>query len=124
MHIQYAQSAWSKPHQTAMEATGTTGLSRLLALLAAAASAICLLVGCAAAQQASGVVATYNPAQVDWDLGAAGAFCATWDAEMPLAWRQRYGWTAFCGPAGDHGKASWYVSTCVCVSSRACDVRA
>ncbi|XP_066342001.1 uncharacterized protein [Miscanthus floridulus] len=47
-----------------------------------------------------------NPAQVDWDLGAAGAFCATWDAEMPLAWRQRYGWTAFCGPAGAHGKAS------------------
>ncbi|KAG0530281.1 hypothetical protein BDA96_05G172500 [Sorghum bicolor] len=70
---------------------------------------ICLLVGSAAAQQASGVVATYNqynPAQVDWDLGAAGAFCATWDAEMPLAWRQRYGWTAFCGPAGAHGKAS------------------
>jgi hypothetical protein len=49
------------------------------------------------------VVATYNqynPAQVDWDLGAAGAFCVTWDAEMPLDWRQRYGWTAFCSEHG------------------------
>ncbi|TVU38163.1 hypothetical protein EJB05_11517, partial [Eragrostis curvula] len=38
----------------------------------------------AAAQQASGVVATfnlYNPAQIDWDLGAAGAFCATFTVE-------------------------------------------
>jgi hypothetical protein len=83
-------------------ATGTTtSLSRrLVVVLAAAAAMICLLVGSAAAQQASGVVAMYNqynPAQVEWDLGAAGAFCATWDAEMPLAWRQCYGWTAFCG---------------------------
>jgi type IV pilus biogenesis protein CpaD/CtpE len=51
-----------------MEARGTASLSRLPVLLALAAAICLLLVGCAAAQQASGVVATYNqynPAQVD-----------------------------------------------------------
>ncbi|KAK1314907.1 Hevein-like preproprotein [Acorus calamus] len=63
----------------------------------------------ASAQQASNVRATYhyyNPAQNNWDLNAVSAYCATWDANQPLAWRQQYGWTAFCGPAGPHGQAS------------------
>nr|AAB94514.1 pathogenesis-related protein-4 [Dioscorea bulbifera] len=59
------------------------------------------------AQQASNVRATYhyyNAAQNNWDLRAVSAFCATWDADKPLAWRQKYGWTAFCGPAGPTGQ--------------------
>ncbi|AQK49882.1 pathogenesis-related protein PR-4 [Zea mays] len=63
----------------------------------------------AKAQEADGVLATYNlynPESINWDMRKASTFCATWDADMPLAWRQRYGWTAFCGPAGDHGQAS------------------
>ncbi|CAN1131307.1 unnamed protein product [Linum perenne] len=23
-------------------------------------------------------------------------YCSTWDAQKPLAWRSKYGWTAFC----------------------------
>jgi len=63
----------------------------------------------ARAQSASNVRATYNiynPAQNNWDLNAVGAYCATWDADKPLAWRQKYGWTAFCGPVGPTGQAS------------------
>lgn len=62
---------------------------------------------CAEAQQASNVRATYhyyNPAQNGWDLNRVSAFCATWDANRPLSWRQRYGWTAFCGPVGPRGR--------------------
>ncbi|XP_059651065.1 pathogenesis-related protein PR-4-like [Cornus florida] len=58
---------------------------------------------------ASNVRATYhyyNPEQVGWDLNAVSAYCSTWDAGKPLAWRRRYGWTAFCGPAGPRGQAS------------------
>ncbi|KAG0529741.1 hypothetical protein BDA96_05G123900 [Sorghum bicolor] len=29
-------------------------------------------------------------------MRTASTFCATWDADMPLACGQRYGWTAFC----------------------------
>ncbi|KAF8670108.1 hypothetical protein HU200_050924 [Digitaria exilis] len=53
------------------------------------------------AQEAHG-----NPERINWDMRTASTFCATWDADMPLAWRQRYGWTAFCGPAGAHGEPS------------------
>uniref|UniRef100_A0A7C9DPI4 Chitinase n=2 Tax=Opuntia streptacantha TaxID=393608 RepID=A0A7C9DPI4_OPUST len=63
----------------------------------------------AAAQSANNVRATYhlyNPQNIGWDLLRASAYCATWDANKPLAWRQKYGWTAFCGPAGPHGQAS------------------
>ncbi|XP_010027183.2 pathogenesis-related protein PR-4 [Eucalyptus grandis] len=63
----------------------------------------------ALAQSASNVLATYNdynPEQNHWDLNAVHAFCSTWDASMPLAWREEYGWTAFCGPVGPHGEAS------------------
>ncbi|KAK9292753.1 hypothetical protein L1049_020733 [Liquidambar formosana] len=38
--------------------------------------------------------------------GGVSAYCSTWDANKPLAWRRRYGWTAFCGPAGPRGQAS------------------
>ncbi|THG08045.1 hypothetical protein TEA_011879 [Camellia sinensis var. sinensis] len=58
---------------------------------------------------ASNVRATYNfynAAQVGWDLNAVSAFCSTWDANMPLSWRSKYGWTAFCGPVGPTGQAS------------------
>ncbi|CAD6253648.1 unnamed protein product [Miscanthus lutarioriparius] len=46
----------------------------------------------------------YNPAQNNWNL--AGTYCATWDAGQPLSWRSKYGWTAFCGPAGPTGQAA------------------
>uniref|UniRef100_A0A7N0TM04 Barwin domain-containing protein n=1 Tax=Kalanchoe fedtschenkoi TaxID=63787 RepID=A0A7N0TM04_KALFE len=62
-----------------------------------------------ASGQASNVRATYhyyNPQNVGWDLNAVSAFCSTWDAGKPLAWRQRYGWTAFCGPVGTIGRDS------------------
>ncbi|XP_065853361.1 pathogenesis-related protein PR-4 [Euphorbia lathyris] len=52
-------------------------------------------------QSGSNVRATYhfyNPAQNGWDLNAVSAYCSTWDASKPLAWRQKYGWTAFCHP--------------------------
>ncbi|CAM8946068.1 unnamed protein product [Rhodiola kirilowii] len=59
--------------------------------------------------QASNVRATYhnyNPQNIGWDLNAASAFCSTWDAGKPLAWRSRHGWTAFCGPVGTRGRES------------------
>eukprot|EP00268_Persea_americana_P007822 TRINITY_DN12994_c0_g1_i3.p1 TRINITY_DN12994_c0_g1~~TRINITY_DN12994_c0_g1_i3.p1 ORF type:complete len:144 (+),score=14.23 TRINITY_DN12994_c0_g1_i3:29-460(+) len=73
---------------------------------------VLFLLGLAAfaeAQSASNVRATYhkyNPAQNGWDLNKVGAYCATWDANKPLAWRKKHGWTAFCGPAGPTGQAS------------------
>ncbi|KAJ0079592.1 hypothetical protein Patl1_23286 [Pistacia atlantica] len=60
-------------------------------------------------ESASNVRATYhfyNPQQNGWDLMAVSAYCSTWDANKPLAWRQKYGWTAFCGPAGPRGQAA------------------
>ncbi|CAI0433870.1 unnamed protein product [Linum tenue] len=48
----------------------------------------------------------YNPEQNGWSLTAVSAYCSTWDADKPLSWRQKYGWTAFCGPGGPHGQAS------------------
>ncbi|CAN1233558.1 Wound-induced protein WIN2 [Linum perenne] len=48
----------------------------------------------------------YNPEQNGWNLNAVSAYCSTWDAGKPLAWRQKYGWTAFCGPVGPRGQAS------------------
>lgn len=60
-------------------------------------------------ESASNVRATYhnyNPEQVGWDLNAVSAYCSTWDANKPLAWRKKYGWTAFCGPVGARGQAS------------------
>lgn len=75
---------------------------------------ICLLVLLCAfaaktAAQSANVRATYhfyNPAQNGWDLYRVSAYCSTWDGNQPLEWRQRYGWTAFCGPAGPRGRDS------------------
>ncbi|XP_031125996.1 pathogenesis-related protein PR-4 [Ipomoea triloba] len=67
------------------------------------------LVAGAAAQSATNVRATYNnynPQNINWDYRTASVYCATWDADKPLAWRQKYGWTAFCGPVGPTGQAS------------------
>ncbi|CAL5208453.1 unnamed protein product [Lathyrus oleraceus] len=63
----------------------------------------------ASGQSANNVRATYNnynPQNIGWSYNTAGVYCATWDANQPLSWRQRYGWTAFCGPAGPHGRNS------------------
>jgi len=48
----------------------------------------------------------YQPEQHNWDLLAVSAYCATWDANQPFSWRSKYGWTAFCGPAGPQGQPS------------------
>ncbi|CAO2144590.1 unnamed protein product [Urochloa humidicola] len=90
-----------------------------LALLAAAFATL------AAAQQASGVTAvrnSYESSLASWDLWALRVFCATWDAGMPLEWRQRYGWAAFCGPAGPRGEAS--CGRCLLVSNAATGAQA
>ncbi|MBA0742400.1 hypothetical protein Gogos_015464 [Gossypium gossypioides] len=71
-------------------------------------------------ESASNVRATYhyyNPAQNGWNLNAVSAYCSTWDANKPLAWRQKYGWTAFCGPVGPRGQAS--CGRCLRVINRA-----
>ncbi|GLJ23969.1 hypothetical protein SUGI_0455650 [Cryptomeria japonica] len=71
------------------------------------------------AQQASNVRATYhlyNPQNIGWDLNKASAYCATWDANKPLSWRKKYGWTAFCGPVGPKGQAS--CGKCLRVTNR------
>ncbi|XVE89885.1 hypothetical protein DITRI_Ditri20bG0031200 [Diplodiscus trichospermus] len=44
--------------------------------------------------------------RINWDLTAASVFCATWDANRPLEWRQRNGRTSFCGPIGPQGQAA------------------
>ncbi|KAI3890848.1 hypothetical protein MKW92_039086 [Papaver armeniacum] len=44
--------------------------------------------------------------QNGWDLNRVSAYCSTWDANKPLAWRQKYPWTAFCGPVGPRGQES------------------
>ncbi|CAL4987105.1 unnamed protein product [Urochloa decumbens] len=90
------------------------GRVALVAVLLCAAAAM------AAAQQASGVRATYNfyrPQNINWDLNAASAFCATWDAGKSFAWRSKYGWTAFCGPVGPTGQAS--CGKCLLVTNQA-----
>lgn len=66
-----------------------------------------ILVGSAWGQSATNVRSTYhlyNPQQNNWDLRAVSAYCATWDADQPFAWRSKYGWTAFCGPVGPTGQ--------------------
>ncbi|CAM0150129.1 unnamed protein product [Urochloa decumbens] len=78
-------------------------------ILMASVVLLALFVDGAKAQEAHSVLATYNlynPERINWDMRTASTFCATWDADMPLSWRQRYGWTAFCGPSGAHGQPS------------------
>jgi hypothetical protein len=65
--------------------------------------------GSGGGQSASNVRATYHfykPEQNGWNLNAVSAYCSTWDANKPLAWRSKYGWTAFCGPVGPRGQDS------------------
>lgn len=59
------------------------------------------------AQSASNIRATYHyhyREQNGWDLNAEHAYCLTWDANKPLAWRKIYGWTSFCGWSGLMGR--------------------
>ncbi|XP_068340589.1 pathogenesis-related protein PR-4-like [Pyrus communis] len=67
---------------------------------------ICVLVGSAWGQSATvgSTYHLYNPAQINYDLRAVSAFCSTWDADQSYEWRSKYGWTAFCGPAGPRGE--------------------
>ncbi|KEH43013.1 putative rlpA-like protein, double-psi beta-barrel [Medicago truncatula] len=72
---------------------------------------LCFLVGTMLVngQSANNVRATYhlyNPQNINWNYNTASVYCATWDANQPLSWRQKYGWTAFCGPQGPHGRDS------------------
>ncbi|GMY20844.1 pathogenesis-related protein PR-4-like [Fagus crenata] len=65
--------------------------------------------GTGGGESASNVRATYhlyNPEQNGWNLNAVSAYCSTWDANKPLAWRSKYGWTAFCGPVGPRGQTA------------------
>lgn len=65
--------------------------------------------GASGGESASNVRATYHfyrPEQNNWDLNAVSAYCSTWDASKALAWRSKYRWTAFCGPAGPRGQDS------------------
>ncbi|CAN0892814.1 Pathogenesis-related protein PR-4B [Linum grandiflorum] len=67
---------------------------------------ISLLAAIAEGQRASNVRSTYhlyNPQKIGWDYIKASVYCATWDAKKPLAWRKKYGWTAFCGPVTNRG---------------------
>ncbi|XP_057736198.1 pathogenesis-related protein PR-4-like [Arachis stenosperma] len=71
-------------------------------------------------QSARNVMATYHmyhPHLIGWDLPAAKGYCSTWYANMPLTWRSKYGWAAFCGPVGAHGKPS--CGKCLCVTNTA-----
>ena len=77
-------------------------------ILVVAVVCLALAVG-ATAQSATNVRATYhlyNPQNIGWNYNTASVYCATWDANQPLSWRQKYGWTAFCGPSGPRGQAS------------------
>jgi hypothetical protein len=88
---------------------GATTAATMAGRVALAAVLLCAAAAMAAAQSASNVRATYNfynPEKINWDLNTASAYCATWDAGMSFAWRSKYGWTAFCGPAGPTGQAS------------------
>ncbi|GMI79193.1 HEVEIN-LIKE, pathogenesis-related 4 [Hibiscus trionum] len=39
----------------------------------------------------------YAPEKNNWSYSAAHVACAAYDGDKPLEWRQRYGWTAYCG---------------------------
>ncbi|CAN1131305.1 unnamed protein product [Linum perenne] len=36
--------------------------------------------------------------KMKWNMRdpTVNTYCSTWDAQKPLAWRSKYGWTAFC----------------------------
>ncbi|XP_010278163.1 PREDICTED: pathogenesis-related protein PR-4-like [Nelumbo nucifera] len=77
------------------------------------------------AQSASNVYASYHyyqPEQHAWDLNAVSAYCSTWDADKPLSWRSKYGWTAFCGPVGPTAQDA--CGKCLLVTNTATDAQA
>ncbi|KAF3624858.1 Wound-induced protein WIN1 [Capsicum annuum] len=41
------------------------------------------------------------------DYIRASVYCANWDANKPLTWWRKYGWTAFYGPSGPRGRPSY-----------------
>ncbi|VFQ66291.1 unnamed protein product [Cuscuta campestris] len=102
------------------------GAGRAAALTAGCALlAVVLMAAGAAAQSATNVRATYNnynPQNIGWDYNTASMFCATTDAGRPLSWRQKYGWTAFCGPAGQSGQAA--CGKCLSVTNTATGTQA
>ena len=72
-----------------------------------------------AAQSASNVRATYHiydPEKINWDFNKAGVYCSTWDAKKPVLWREKYAWTAFCGPVGPRERASSGKCFLVCLN--------
>ncbi|PRQ41815.1 putative rlpA-like protein, double-psi beta-barrel [Rosa chinensis] len=64
----------------------------------------------------------YNPQDNNWDLRAVSAYCAKWDADKPLEWRSKYGWTTFCGPAGPTGQEA--CGKCLLVTNTATGAQA
>jgi hypothetical protein len=70
-----------------VSARTTTAAATLTLALVVAACAAAAARG-VAAQQAGGVTAvrnSYVASLANWDLRAVSAYCATWDADMPLA---------------------------------------
>ncbi|KAB1224254.1 Wound-induced protein WIN2 [Morella rubra] len=57
----------------------------------------------------------YNPERNGWNLNATSGYCSAQIAKKPLAWRSKYGWTAFCGPVGTLGKV--YCGKCLKVTN-------
>ncbi|MQL78703.1 hypothetical protein Taro_011135 [Colocasia esculenta] len=94
-------------------------MGRGAGLLVVAAVVLLGLAAAVRAQEAYNVRATYhyyNPRDNGWDLRRVSAYCSTWDADRPLWWRQKYGWTAFCGPVGPRGRDS--CGRCLRVTNR------
>ncbi|CAN0903384.1 unnamed protein product [Linum grandiflorum] len=44
----------------------------------------------------------YRPKNMGWNMRdpTVNTYCSTWDSQKSLAWRSRYGWTAFCRSDG------------------------
>ncbi|KAJ4832634.1 Wound-induced protein win2 [Turnera subulata] len=83
--------------------------AHLQRIVRAIAELVLVVLSSTGGESATNVRATYflyNPAQIGWNLNAASAYCSTWDANKPLEWSSRYGWTAFCGPVEPRGQAS------------------
>lgn len=102
-HIPLASA--SLYQEKSMQTTKSKTMAKISLFLVSLVCALAL----ASAQSATNVRATYHlyqPEQHNWDLNAVSAYCSTWDANKPLSWRSKYGWTAFCGPSGPTGQAS------------------
>ncbi|CAN6372665.1 unnamed protein product [Urochloa humidicola] len=81
---------------------------------------LCTMLGMASAWSTTNVQAKYtryNPKENGWDLRWVNVYCARWDAEKPLSWRQQYGWAAYCEPWGSGSHS--YCGQCMKVTNRA-----